>query len=297
MAIKIKVGSTSKPVPPAKGKQVTGSGKTIPPHLSWLVPTGKACRTSDGRPVQVLELKHRNDQGVLSAWAKHFRNQYCDDGQIDALRSGTKLSRAEYLRKVKFPDPSEAPGPSIRAGDFGEILVADYLEFALDYWLPRTRYKHKAVRNESTKGSDIIGFKIVDPGRDDPSDAMAVFEAKAQLTGSKPNDRLQAAVDDSMKDELRKAESLNAIKQRFLDLGHSDDVARVERFQDPEDRPYKEEYGAVALLSTTLFDPKEIEATNVSSHPHSGSLCLIMIHGPDLMDLVHELYRKAANEA
>jgi len=128
-----------------------------------------------------MELRHKDDGQVFSAWPKHFRNHYCDDGQIDALRNGTNFSRAEYLRKIKFPNPKEAPGPSIRSGDFGEILVADYVEFALDYWLPRTRYDHKAVRNESTKGSDVIGFKVVTPGSNDPNDALAIFEVKAQL--------------------------------------------------------------------------------------------------------------------
>ena len=208
-----------------------------------------------------------------------------------------KLSRADYHRKIKFPEPTKPPGPSIRAGDFGEILVADYVEFALHYWIPRTRYDHKAIRNESTKGTDIIGFKMAAPGRDDPNDSLALFEAKAQLTGRTPNGRLQAAVNGSAKDELRKAESLNAIKQRFLELGQSAEVEVVERFQDPEDRPHREEYGAVAVLSTKLFDRKDTSSSNTSSHPHSDSLTLIVIHGHDLMELVHELYRRAADEA
>jgi hypothetical protein len=208
-----------------------------------------------------------------------------------------KLSRAEYLKTIKFPDESSAPGPSIRAGDFGEVLIADYLEFALGYWLPRTHYDHKMVRNESTKGTDIIGFKIVGPGRDDPKDALALFETKAQFTGTTPNGRLQAAVDASAKDEIRKAESLNAIKQRFLDHGCFAEVQTVERFQNPVDRPYSEEYGAAALLSSSLFDLKDVGSTTTATHPHSGKLTLIIIHGSDLMPLVHELYRRAADEA
>lgn len=247
--------------------------------------------------MRVMELRHANDDAILSAWAKHFRNQYCLDDQIDALCNGTSLSRADYLRTIKFPDQSAAPGPSIRAGDFGEVLVADYLEFALEYWLPRTRYDNKTVRNESTKGTDIIGFKIVAPGRDDPKDALALFEAKAQLSGDRPSARLQAAVDGSAKDEIRKAESLNAIKQRFLDRGRSADVQVVERFQNPEDRPYSEEYGAVALLSSSVFDKKDVAATTAAAHPHVSKLTLIVIHGPDMMPLVHELYRRAADEA
>jgi len=276
---------------------MNSSSRPNPLHISWLIDTQRTLKTADGRPVRIFELKHTRDEQILSAWAKHFRNQYCDDRQIDALRNGMKLSRAEYLRNIKFPDSAHGLGPSIRAGDFGEILVADYVEFALGYWLPRTRYDQKAVRNESTKGSDIIGFKIIAPGRDDLNDALSVFEAKAQLTGKKPNGRLQAAVDGSAKDELRKAESLNAIKQCFLNLDQQAEVQTIERFQDPEDRPYREEYGAVALLSTPLLDNKDIESTNTSLHPYSGNLTLIVIHGAEMMELAHELYRRAADEA
>jgi hypothetical protein len=279
-------------------KEITiSTPSSIPGHLAWLVDTGQCLKTADGKPVRVMELKHAKDDAVLSAWAKHFRNQYCRDDQIDDLCKGTKLTRAEYLRTIKFPDESAAPGPSIRAGDFGEVLAADYLEFALKYWLPRTRYDNKVVRNESTKGTDIIGFKVVAPGRDDPKDALALFEAKAKFTGDTPNGRLQAAVDDSAKDEIRKAESLNAIKQRFLDRGRGAEVQTVERFQNPEDRPYSEEYGAVALLSSSIFSKKDIRATTTAAHPYAGNLTLIVIHGPNLMPLVHELYRRAADEA
>jgi hypothetical protein len=279
------------------GGITSSSSKSTPGHLKWLIDTKTSLKTADKRTVRVLELRHTKDDAILSAWATHFRNQYCDDGQLGAFCRGMNLSRAEYLQRIKFPDPTKPPGPSIRAGDFGEILVADYMEFMLDYWLPRIRYDHKAVRNESTKGSDIIGFKIVAPGRDNPNDALALFEAKAKFTGNLAQGRLQAAVDGSAKDELRKAESLNAIKQRYLDLGQSAEVQVVERFQNPEDRPHREEYGAVALFSTPLFDKEEVASTDTSSHPHSANLTLIVIHGPDLMNLVHELYRRAADEA
>ena len=270
---------------------------SLPDHLSWLVDTGRAMKTAEGKSVRVLELRHQDDDRVLSAWAKHFRNQYCSDDQIDALRGGTRLSRSEYLRERKFPDQTQAPGPSIRSGDFGEILIADYLEFVLEYWLPRFRYDHKAVRNESTKGTDIIGFRLVTPGRDDLQDTLAIFEAKAKLTGPNADGQLQTAVDGSAKDELRKAESLNAIKQRLIDCDQAAEVQVVERFQNPEDRPHTEAYGAVALMSTSLLNENDISSTLTTSHPCPNDLALIVIHGSDLMPLVHKLYQRAADEA
>jgi len=56
---------------------------------------------------------------------------------LKKLVAGTGDTPGEYLLKKKFPDHKEAPGPSIRSGDFAEILVADYIEYKLGYWCPR----------------------------------------------------------------------------------------------------------------------------------------------------------------
>lgn len=131
-------------------------------HLSWLVDMQKSFQTLDGKDVKIFELKHKKNEKILSAWARHLRNHYCRDDEIDDLRCGFVLSRCEYLKQIKFPDGKAKPGPSIRAGDFGEILVADYVEYILNYVVPRTRYLDKDIRNESKKGIDVIGFKQVE---------------------------------------------------------------------------------------------------------------------------------------
>ncbi|WP_044896172.1 Hachiman antiphage defense system protein HamA [Bacillus alveayuensis] len=265
-------------------------------YLRWLVDTGQKLTLNDGKNVDVWKLNHENDDAVLSAWAKHFRNHYCLDSEIDFFRRGFNFSRAEYLNKIKFPDRSIPPGPSIRAGDFSEILVADYLQYILNFWVPRTRYADKNIRNESSKGSDVIGFKIFSKEQDSLDDTLAIYEVKAKFTG-RVNNRLQDAVDHSSKDYIRIAESLNAIKQRLFLKGERDEAISVERFQNSEDRPYKEIYGAVAVLSTELYDPIKESQTVASNHRNPDKLTLLVIHGRDMMDLVHELYRRAADEA
>ena len=159
-------------------------------HLRWLTNTGKRIITADGKTIEVWEFKHKNDEDILSAWATHFRNHYCLDSEIDSLRNGTGYSRAEYLKKIKFPDATTAPGPSIRAGDFAEILVADYLRYILGYWVPRTRYVDKTIRNESTKGCDTIGLKIIKDGKMSENDVLAIYESKTQFSGSRPKPNL-----------------------------------------------------------------------------------------------------------
>ena len=265
-------------------------------HISWLVKTHELTTTS-GCPIEVWELKHEADPQILSSWAKHFREQYCRDDIIDALLHGTGLSRQEYLNQIVFPSDSAAPGPSIRSGDFAETLIADYLEYTLNYWVPRTRFDNKAIRNESVKGSDVIGLKFIDTNTFSLEDTLTIIESKAQLASASSANRLQDAIEDSKKDPRRKAESLNAIKRRFLEKGDYEAAKKIERFQNVEDNPYKEISGAVAVISTPFYSQDALITSDISSHPNSTNIVLMVIHGSDLMELVHELYRRAANEA
>jgi len=264
---------------------------------SWLVKMDHSIKTKDGLEISIYELNHLEDNTVLTDWANHFRNHYCLDEHIDILRQGTGFSRKEYLLNLKFPDVSTAPGPSIRAGDFGEIFTADYLEFVLGYWVPRTRYFDKNIRNESSKGSDTIGFLFEKVDSESPNDQLIICESKAKFSGNDPSDSLQLAVNDSAKDIIRKAESLNAMKQKFLIKNELLNVQKVTRFQNEVDNPYVLRYGAVSHVDINTFDISTIAETDCSKHPHRNILNLIVIKGNEMMKLVHSLFNRAADEA
>lgn len=266
-------------------------------HLNWMQDTGIKLPTTDGGTIHVFEFQHQPNDTILSAWAKHFRNHYCLDTEIDFMASGTGLNRRDYLNNIKFPSHTDAPGPSVRAGDFGEVLSADYLEYILEYWVPRTRYNNKTSRNESTRGSDVIGFKILNDDEESLEDTLAIFETKTQFSGREPRPRLQDAIDDSAKDHARRAESLNAIKQRLFDKHNLAEAMRIERFQNIEDRPFKELYGAVAIFTSDYYEENLLRSTVTDKHPYSKNLMLLVVKGKNLMQLVTELYRRAADEA
>ncbi|PAQ05484.1 Hachiman antiphage defense system protein HamA [Mesorhizobium temperatum] len=271
---------------------------TTPAHLDWLVDTGQRLKTADGVEIEVWELQHVDDSTVLSAWAKHFREHYVDDDMLKKLVEGTGKTAGQFLVDTKFPDEKAAPGPSVRSGDFAEILVADYIEYKLGYWCPRQlRYDQKWNRNESTKGCDVLGFQFVKDGGVDPNDELFVFESKASMSGNKPINRLQDAVADSGKDVLREATTLNALKQRFLERGDTAPALKVQRFQDIADRPFKRISGAAAILNSPLYDETLISQTTTAGHVNATNLKLIVIRGEALMDLVNALYARAANEA
>ncbi len=267
-----------------------------PNHIDWLRNTGRRVTTASGLEVEVWAFDHADDPALLSAWAKHFRQQYIEDAQLLAMIAGTGLSRRDYVRDVLFPDAAVAPGPSTRSGDFAEILVADYVEFVLGYWCPRDRYKGRFNRNDSTKGADIVGFHFVTEGATNPADELFVVEAKAGLRAIASN-RLQDAVTDSLKDALREAMTLNALKQRMLDRNEMEGVARVQRFQNESDLPFTRFNGAAAVLDDEVLARTDLTAIDAAAHGNAGRLRLIVIHGSDMMDLVHALYGRAADEA
>lgn len=268
------------------------------PHLDFIKNTGTILKTVNGQNIEVWELSEVTDEAVLSSWAKHFREQYCSDSDIDSLISGTPYkTKTDYLNELIFPDKTQSPGPSIRSGDFTEILLTDFLEFIWEFWVPRGKYEEKWNRNESIKGVDILGLQMKDLSQPKPDDVLITIEAKAQLSNSRYNQTLQKAIDDSSKDILRQAQTLNAIKRRLLKSKDSQKVTLVERFQDKADRPFIYTPCAIAVLTESAFDEKLIQLSDSSNHTNMAFLKIIIFKGCDLMTFTHQLYERAANEA
>lgn len=274
---------------------------TTKSHTAWLKLSKCKLKTKDGIEVKVFELDidHDDDQ-ALTEWARHFREHYCLDSQIDRLRKGTNKSRTEYLTDLVFPDKSNDFGPATRSGDFTEILIADLLENQFGFWTPRTRYDDKLVRNESPKGTDVLGFKFGGTGPSKPSkkDTLISFESKGQLSGKKAKARLQDAIDDSNKDVYRLSESLNAMKRRLIARNDDEGADWVERFQDGLEVPYIRMSGAAAIFSSSVYDAGHIsETTDCTKHENVDNLMLVVIHSETLMKFVHSFYERAAIEA
>ncbi|RVN84532.1 hypothetical protein CN105_22380 [Sinorhizobium meliloti] len=268
-----------------------------PPHIGWLKDTGERRHSACGREIQVWEIDVANDAAALSAWATHFRHHYCADVDLPALVAGTGKSKSDFLKTILFPDEKIAPGPSLRSGDFGEILVADFIEYVLGYWCPRElRYQDRWNRQDSTKGCDIVGIRFFLEQGDHAHDELFVFESKSGMSPTDKN-RLQDAVTDSMKDHLREAMTLNAMKQRLLVRGEAAQVGWVQRFQNETERPFKRINGAAAVLDADVFATTKFEDTDSTGHKNADNLQMLVIRGPSLMKLVHALYERAANEA
>lgn len=265
--------------------------KMGPKYLNYYSKKANAV-TANGRPIEIFELDLYDDEEILNEWANHFRVNYCALEEIDLLRSGYGISREEYLLSIKFPSENEDFGPATRSGDFTELLLADYVEFVLSYYVPRTRYDRKITKNSSSQGSDLIAFKKKDTDTS-PSDELLVYEVKGQATNTTPQCKLQNAINDSKKDIKRIAESLNAINQRLIDKGNFEDAKIIQRFQNATDRPYKRVFAAAAVHSKHSFSRNKVEESDTSNHI-DPDIKLIVIYSENLMDRIHDIYRRAA---
>ena len=188
--------------------------------------------------------------------------------------------------KIKFPDKNQDFGPATRSGDFTEILLADYVEYILNFYVPRTRYERKITRNSSSQGSDLIAFKKGESISSE--DELLVYEIKAQASNTTPKKILQDAIVDSEKDIKRIAESLNAINQRLIDKEDYEGSEIVQRFQNSTDRPYKKTFGAAAIHSKHSFLRSIINKCDTSEHI-DPDLKLIVIFSENLMDTIHDI--------
>ena len=166
--------------------------------------------TNQGKIVTVYELKIDHDVTIINEWARHLREHYCSDEELNFLAFSTGHTNQEFLAQIVFPDPNNRLGPATMSGDFAEILVYDYIEFIQGYYTARTRYSNKINPNSSPMGTDVLGYKCQDANSPSEDDELKILEVKAQASETKPQLKLQKAVNDSSKDSLRLAESLNA---------------------------------------------------------------------------------------
>lgn len=280
-------------------------------HVDCLVKTANIT-THQGVTVEVFDLKiDQLSKASLRRWSTHFREHYCLDSTIDSRMTGTPFkTRREFLLNMAFPN-MEGFGPATRSGDFTEILLSDFIESILDFWVPRTRYRSKQIPNESPKGSDIVGMKFVStPAKHSPQDTLMTFEVKASMSPQNENvNRLQDAIDDAKKDAFddaqigdargafRVALTLNALKQRYIDFDDKKGWKAVERFQDPLARPYVHQIGASAVFCTSAFSEDTIKKVSTAAYPTGTNLMLVVVKGDEMMKLVHSMYERAANEA
>ena len=259
----------------------------------------KSIYTSSGKEIQVYKLNSEFlDDDSLNNWAIGLRNNYIEENLLEQAISGTGLTKKEYLEKMIFPNPGVPQGAATMSGEFGELLVYDYINYVLEYYVPRIRYFNKANPNTPIHGSDVIGYKMINYNKRSKNDKLLVAEVKTRSTisGNKTKvctDIVTSAITDSNKDRVRVGESLNAEKLKLLHSGRTEEANIVERFQNKTDNPYTLDFFAVAVMDNELYSDQVIlDAVNSQSENIKFTNVLI-IYSKKLKLFLRDLYRRA----
>lgn len=259
----------------------------------------KELTSSDGNKVKVYKLNSKIlDDKCLNKWASGLRNNYVEEQLLDLLIAGTGLTKREFLEKNIFPNPKISQGAATMSGEFGELLVYDFINFVLEHFVSRTKYLEKINPNMPLPGTDVIGYKVNDMINPSGQDQLLVAEVKTRSNkvGKKmslTDNPLKSAILDSEKDRVRIGESLNAEKRRLLNRRRFEEAKIVERFQNKTDHPFILKFFAVTVLDTALYSEqfvlnvindlgREIEDKNV-----------LVIHSIELKLFLRDLYRRA----
>lgn len=257
--------------------------------------------THNGNLVQVYQFMSESlNEDNLTKWAVGLRNHYVQEKELKSLPNGTGLSEEEYIEQYIFPDPMDNLGAATMSGEFGEILVNDYINFVQKYYVSRTKYIGKPVRNNPLPGCDVIGYKSENPNEGNEDDQLIVAEVKTRSStnGSKEDlckKTVQDSIEHSRKDLKRLAESLNAEKRRLLNFERYEEANLVQRFQNKPECPYKTEYFAVAVLDSDLYSEKVIKNVLDEQATNESPTQLLIIHSKELKSFLRDLYRRASS--
>ncbi len=248
--------------------------------------------------IKVYELvKDLQDDHVLNLWAKSLRNYYIEENLIDDLYTGTGLSKSEYLQKNIFPNPANKLGAATMSGEFGEILVYDFIHYTQNYYVTKLRYLEKTNPDVPVSGSDVIGYAIKNVLKPSIEDKLLIAEVKTRSSVGRrltiQDNPLTKAIADSPKDRNRIAESLNAEKRRLLMRNRLTEAKIVERFQNRTDNPYQIEFSAVAVLSKEIYTEEFIREVIDSINIDDIISNILIIYSDKLLAFIRDLYRRA----
>lgn len=259
----------------------------------------KSIPTSSGEEIQVYKLNRELlDNNSLNNWALGLRDNYVEEILLESLVQGTGLTQKEFLEKNIFPNHQNKLGASTMSGEFGEILVYDYINFVLKHYITRTRYLEKVNPDMPVSGSDVIGYKVKNINKPSKSDHLIVAEVKTRSSKVGNKNRscektVKDAIEHSIKDRVRIGESLNAEKRRLLNRSRNDEAKIVERFQNKTDNPFTLDFFAVAVLDSELYSDQVVLDVVNSQHENIKSTNILIIHSKELKLFLRDLYRRA----
>ena len=262
-----------------------------PLYIDWIVEEADVS-IKDGQPIYCYRIDYNNNDEILDNWALHIRRHYRDDSELLDDAAINIMTVEQYLHDYVIPQRTETLGPTARAGDITEIIVADLLEFVHGYSVPRCKQKNRAGKNTLEQGTDIIAYRFFKEDKSPSNkDELVAAEVKASLTGS-DYIPLQSAIIDSKKDDHRLARTIDYYRKKLKNLGYEVESKEISRFLTKPDNDYKIKFLAAGFSSKETVDTEiQIDLAGKEVSIIKGQE-IFFIHGRKLMELTHNIFER-----
>lgn len=183
-----------------------------PEYLRWIIKEDGVIK-DNSIPLKCYRIEYNNDPDVLDDWALHIRRHYIPDDELEEDCTLLGLTSEEYLRSSVIPQKDVHLGPISRSNTITEILISDLLEFVYGFHVPRIRQTNMSGTTVSEHGTDVIGYQFEKEDKTPSSkDKLVAAEVKAVLSKADTS-VVKSAVEDSVKDEYRVAQTLNYMRK------------------------------------------------------------------------------------
>lgn len=262
-----------------------------PKYIDWIV-TEEGVTLENNTPIYCYRIDYQANDEILDDWALHIRRQYESDEELSIDSTANHMNCEDYLRKYIIPQRDDILGPTVRAGDITEILIADLLEFILGYTVPRCKQRNRSGKCNSEHGTDVIAYRFSRKDKKpNDRDELIAAEVKAQLT-STDYTVIEKAISDSKKDEHRLARTIDYYRKKLRMLGNISDAKDIARFLFKPENDYQIKYIAAGISSSKQI--KQTIKLSISGDEIilSSNQKVFYVHGKDLMRLTHQIYER-----
>jgi len=255
---------------------------TRPKYIDWfLEKTDSEVKIESGETVSVFRIAHLDDDEKLNEWAKHILRHYRSDAQIksgaDANCGGNK---SKYISDFIIK-PIEKKDVS---GDFGEIIFCDFLEYVLDYEVPRYK-KLNTLPSNPTQGIDLFGFKLKTTG----SNEVVFMEVKSRLASKKFNAVGTSIAESINREDTHRAFLLENARLHYEFASDMDMTGKITLLQSSDKPPLRRTMAGI-ITTADECDTNDFIGVKIET----GKTCKIFaLHGLELWKLAQSLYERA----
>lgn len=264
---------------------IHGSTEGKPLFTAWL--EEEQCTFMDGTKVYCWCLDWTCSDDVLDKWALHLRRHYISDNILKHRVMARQTTSDQYLPLRVVPNI-----PSIRSGDFAEILISDVLQYLYGLVVPRYKQCNRKDKNASEHGSDVIAYQLKNVNGKSTSDKLFVFEVKSNASKTGDTEFIKTvkkATKDSKKDPNRVPMTLQYMIDEATDVNDQTTQKNLQRFTDMGGSPYQKIFGSA--VATSHVKPIDVLSCKTPTDVGLSAFSpLIVVHASKLMDLVNSLY-------